>query len=101
MLGRTWGWRNGTCPINDRGLYAGEMPQRGLQRQVQVGNATLTLFRLQDCYDVIAALLAHGKDGIPSCSRCPIRPRRVRQTVESDWDAEVGELRSDSEAWTY
>jgi len=99
VLGRTWGWRGGTCPITDRTRYAPAM--FAVQRQVQIGACTATLFRLQDCYDIIAPLLRDGMDQVPPCSRCPIRPRRVPQTVPSDWDAENQRPLPDSVAWTY
>lgn len=106
VAGRTWGWRGGVCPITDMGLYAGEMPgrgltRRGLQREAQIGGCRATLFRLSDCYQVIANLLQHGQGKIPPCSRCPIRPRRVPQTVPSDWDAQAQRPVLESVAWTY
>jgi aminoglycoside 3-N-acetyltransferase len=101
VLGRTWGWRDGVCPITDQGLYAAQMPRRNLQRQALIGGCTATLFRLSDCFEVIAHLLQHGQGAVPPCSRCPIRPRRVDQTVPSDWDAEMQQPTPDSIAWTY
>ncbi len=106
VLGRTWGWRDGVCPITDEGLYAAEMlprglSRRGLQRTGTIGGCRLTLFRLSDCFEVIANLLQRGQGAVPPCSRCPVRPRRVVQTALSDWDAEAGKLKPDSVAWTY
>jgi aminoglycoside N3'-acetyltransferase len=99
VLGRTWGWRERGCPITDATRYAAAMEP--LQRQVRIGGCTATFFRLQDCYDVIAPLLREGLGKYPPCSRCPVRPRRVPQTVPSDWDADAGQLLPDSVAWTY
>jgi hypothetical protein len=101
VTGRTWGWRGGTCPIDDHVLYAGEMASRGLHRQGLIGACRATLFRLQDCYDVIAEMLERGKDGFPPCRRCPVRPRVVGETVESDWDAVNERPMAGSEAWGY
>ncbi|MHB1356466.1 MAG: AAC(3) family N-acetyltransferase [Anaerolineae bacterium] len=101
VLGRTWGWREGLCPINDAALYREEMAARGLQRVVMIGPCRATLYRLQDGYDVIARMLANGFGSCPPCRTCPIRSRRVEQTVPSDWDAEKQELLPDSEAWNY
>ena len=101
VAGRTWGWRDGVCPITDEGLYAGEMPRRGLQHEAQIGNCRAVLFRLADCFEVIAELLQHGKGDIPPCTLCPIRPRRVPQTVPSDWDPQTQQPVPDSFAWTY
>lgn len=98
---RTWGWREKPCPIDDETRYADEMRQRGLEKEARIGDCRAILFRLEDCFQVVAELLQHGKDGFPPCRRCPIRPRRVPQTVPSDWDDEHQRLRADSEAWSY
>ncbi len=99
--GRTWGYRNGRCPFDDGGGYGEEMAARGLQRQVTVGDSTLTVFRLQDCFEVIAEALRRGKDDFPPCSACPIRPHHGPDTVPSDWDVEGQCLLPDSPAWEY
>ncbi len=99
--GRTWGWRAGICPFTDNLRYAAVMESRGLQKETQIGNCRAILFKLKDCYEVVAEILRRGMDGFPPCVRCSIRPRRVPQTVESDWDAERQTLRPDSIAWTY
>jgi aminoglycoside 3-N-acetyltransferase len=99
VLGRTWGWRGGSCPITDHSRYAPMMEKH--QMQVGIGSCTATLFRLQDCYDVIAPLLRDGLGKYKPCSRCPIRPRQVDQCVPSDWDAEAQRPLPDSAAWTY
>ena len=101
VLGRTWGWRSQRCPINDAAIYREEMETQGLQKTALIGGCRATLFRLDDCYRVVAGLLASGKDGIMPCSRCPIRPRHVAQTVASDWDAATQTLMADSVAWSY
>ncbi|HEY3342081.1 MAG TPA: hypothetical protein VGK81_08690, partial [Anaerolineae bacterium] len=59
------------------------------------------LFRLRDCFDVVAALLARGNGDAPPCGRCAIRPRHVQQTVASDWDTSRQCLMRDSAAWEY
>ena len=99
VMGRTWGWRAGTCPLTDRVAYAPSM--RALQRETRIGNSRVVLFRLEDCFGVIARLLREGEDGFPPCSRCPIQTRRHPRTVETDWDAQNGCLKADSEAWGY
>ena len=101
VAGRTWGWRETDCPINDHALYAEEMRRRGLDVVIQIGGCRATLFRLRDAYEVIAALLRDGKDGHPPCGRCPVRPRRVAATVESDWDDLAGRPLPGSTAWSY
>lgn len=99
VIGRTWGWRNGACPFSDRGRYTDEMC--AVHHQTTIGNATITLYRLQDSYDILAHIFTHGTDGFPPCRQCNIRPRRVRQTVLSDWDAEQQCLLLDSMAHSY
>lgn len=99
LWGRTWGWRESACPLTDATAYREEMQSR--QVETRIGACRVILFRLQDCFDVIAPMLAQGKDGFPPCSRCPIRPRRVPQTVESDWDEVHQRPLPDSVAWEY
>jgi aminoglycoside 3-N-acetyltransferase len=99
VTGRTWGWRGASCPFTDMNRYAEEMAP--LQRSAKIGGSQIIFYRLQDCYAVVADILAHGKSGFPPCSGCPIRPRQVAQTVPSDWNAERGMPHPDSESMTY
>lgn len=99
--GRTWGWRERPCPFTDEGGYYDEMPARGLQREVIVGQSRLILFRLRDCFAVVAEILRTGRHGFPPCSGCPIRPRQIWATVKSDWDEQTQHLLPDSAAWNY
>jgi hydrogenase maturation protease HycI len=101
VTGRTWGWRERGCPLTDAVRYAADMETRGLQRQVAIGSCRATLFRLSDCFAVVAELLQRGRDGYPPCSACPIRPGRVPETTVSDWDDENESLLPGSEAWEY
>jgi len=101
VAGRTWGWRALECPLDDHPRYAAEMQTRGLQRVAQIGACRATFFRLSDCCEVVAMALEHGRDGFPPCAACPIRPRRVAQTVDSDWDEQAGQPLPNSAAWTY
>lgn len=101
VMGRTWGWRENWCPFTDENRYFDLMEACGLQQETQVGGSRFILFRLRDCYGVVAEVLQQGRAGFPSCQQCPIRPRRVAQTVESDWDSETQSLLPTSEAWNY
>ena len=101
VLGRTWGWRNGACPYTDENRYGALMAERGLLRQSVIGECTATLFKLQDCFDVVAKLLQQGGLGFPSCSNCAIRPRVNEHTVESDWDEVTQMIKPTSEGWLY
>ena len=97
--GRTWGWREKNCPFTDEGRYFDEM--QSVQTQTAIGSSTVTLFGLDDCFEIIARILRNGRDGFPPCSQCPIRPRKIEATVNSDWDAEQSVLMPDSAAWDY
>jgi aminoglycoside 3-N-acetyltransferase len=99
VLGRTWGWRERSCPFTDGDRYADRMAAS--QKTVTIGNALCTLYRLHDCFEVVSEILDQGRDGFPPCARCPIRPRQVRQTVASDWDSARKCLLSGSVALTY
>lgn len=101
VMGRTWGWREKLCPLTDGNRYYDRMRERGLQREQWVGQSRLILFRLHDCFEVVAEVLREGRAGFPPCSRCPIRPRTVPETVTSDWDVKGQHLLPGSQAWTY
>ncbi|MCX6019892.1 MAG: AAC(3) family N-acetyltransferase [Chloroflexi bacterium] len=101
VAGRTWGWRNGVCPITDMNRYGRIMHARDLDRRSIIGECHATLFALRDCLTVVSELLRDGLDDIPPCTRCPIRPRTMSATVESDWDEDTQQPRADSTCWTY
>jgi aminoglycoside 3-N-acetyltransferase len=101
VQGRTWGWRNGSCPFTDENRYADVMQSRGLHRQAKIGECTATLFKMRDCFDVVSEILQNGRDGFPPCAGCPIRPRVIERTVESDWDEATQMPKPDSVAWTH
>ena len=101
VMGRTWGWRERACPITDQVLYSAEMEARAMYITTQIGNCQAILFRLRDCFEVVAGCLRDGMQGFPPCSACPIRPRRTPETIESDWNSQTGKLRPDSTAWEY
>lgn len=101
VQGRTWSWRDRGCPITDGTRYGPLMATRSLQSETRIGACRAVLFRLRDCFDLIAELLRTGVDGFPPCSGCPIRPRSGRTTVPSDWDDQQHCLTPDSPAWAY
>ena len=101
VMGRTWGWRNARCPINDAAIYADIMQQKSLHTQMQIGQATATFFKLDDCFNVVAELLRDGTTQFPPCSHCAIRPRTVAATLESDWDDQTQQPTTDAIAWAY
>ena len=101
VMGRAWGWRDGSCPLTRGGQYHREMHARGLDKTRLIRNSHLTLFRLQDCFEIAARILRNGAEGFPPCDRCPIRPGRNAWTVQSDWDAQTQRPLPDSVSWTY
>jgi len=101
VIGRTWGWRAAACPINDPAIYEAEFHAHDIVRTAFIGSCRATLYRLQEGYPLIARLLAEGYQGNPPCRECLIRPRTVRRTVPSDWDAASGRLLPGSQAWGY
>ncbi|MBO4633711.1 MAG: AAC(3) family N-acetyltransferase [Lentisphaeria bacterium] len=81
---RTWGWRAQTCPdcpANQTVLIFDTLRQHGKIREVMLGNACLTLFRLADYRNVYEALLRKV-----NCKKRKVRPRVCSATVKSDWD---------------
>jgi aminoglycoside 3-N-acetyltransferase len=94
---RTWGYRGAGCPISDPNEHVDrEMERRGLHRRAQVGDSTLTLFRLSDFFGLLAGMLREGYAGHPPCSECPVRPNPTEFDVPSDWDDEKQDLLPDS-----
>ena len=98
---RTWGWRETGCRITDKDAYHEQLEIRGLVRRGRIGSCETCLMKLSDCFEVVAEALTDGIDGCPPCSRCPIRPRKVASTTESDWDPRAARLKPDSAAWGY
>ena len=96
---RTWGWRNGTCPISDKGIYLNEMKKRGLITEGKIGNAQTLVFKMKDCRKVIEEFFKGKIKGIAGCKSCSIRPRIVPATRESDWDAKNKRVRPDTTAF--
>lgn len=96
VMGRTWGYRAGICPLSDRAYYARVMARKELHKQARIGKSKLTLFQLEKCYRVLSRLFAEGTPSLPPCSKCPIRPRKNKHTVPSDWDQDAGRLKPDS-----
>lgn len=101
VTGRTWGWRECNCPIDEPARYRGQMEERGMIHETMIGDCNAILFRYSDCFEVVAGLLHDGYGPHPPCRNCPTRPRSVAATVVSDWDPERGVPRPDSSAWQY
>jgi aminoglycoside 3-N-acetyltransferase len=99
--GRTWSYRSAKCPINDTARYAQLMKDKGLERTTTIGNSLITLFKLQECQDLILELLKGGIDDSPPCHRCPIRPNFKEPYISSDWDPTTNSLLPTSVSWSY
>jgi len=94
---RTWGYRGSRCPISDPSEYVDrEMEQRGLHQRAQIGESTVTLFRLRDFYELLAGMLCEGHAGYPPCRQCPVRPNPTDYDAPSDWDDDANDLTPDS-----
>lgn len=98
---RTWAWREKNCPFTDQGRYHEVIEARGLQQEIMIGQSKVILFRLRDCFAVVAEIFREGKDGFPPCSGCAIRPRQMERTVASDWDQAGQCLSADSAAHNF
>jgi aminoglycoside 3-N-acetyltransferase len=86
VMHRTWGWREGGCPLTDSGEYIEiVMEKRKLQKKGYIGKSLVTYFRLLDLLKVILDMLDNGYADYPACSGCSIRPRIVNETCPSDW----------------
>jgi hypothetical protein len=77
------------------------MEAGNVHKTTMIGKSEVLLFKLEDCFKVIAENLEKGKRGIPPCSACPIRPYKSSHGVPSDWDDEKDCLKPDSGAWNY
>lgn len=78
----TWGWRERSCPITDENRYGAALMVSGAVRERTIGQARCLLVSMHDCHTVVSRLLHHGLPPYPPCSKCPIRPRRVKWTVQ-------------------
>lgn len=88
QLNRTWGWRENSCPRTESGkLIETELEKAGAQIKENIGNCRVTFLKVWDCLEAVWRLLDRGDDGSPVCPRCPIRPRKVKASVLSDWNA--------------
>lgn len=99
--GRTWSFRSAPCPITDRILYARVMRDRGLERNTTIARSHVTLFKLQECLEVVLEMLQRGVGEAPPCHRCPVRPLTGFPAVASDWDRTNNTLLPSSSARDY
>ncbi len=96
---RTWLWRNASCPITDQGqLYYAGMRAAGTLRELMIGTARVSCFRMADCRAELEPYLAGEHAGL-GCAGCTIRPNSAADTVCSDWDAEAQRIRDGSTAY--
>ena len=87
---RGWAWRNGKC----RGFRQDEifefLREHHLLSELMLGRSHLRLFKLSDYRKAYSRLLL---DPVSGCKGCLVCPRKVKQTVESDWDTEMDQLK--------
>ncbi|MBQ7696529.1 MAG: AAC(3) family N-acetyltransferase [Lentisphaeria bacterium] len=92
---RGWGWRKGPCRALRHKEIWEFMRSQGALREMMLGRSHLLLFKLADYRTAYARLLTAPENG---CAGCPVRPRQVPRTVESDWDEKTRTLK-ESEAF--
>jgi len=97
---RTWGWRDGICEITDKAAYLDYMIKHNLLKKGKIGNASVFVIDMKTCRTVIEKFLSGSIKGYPGCKKCNIKPRKVLQTVESDWDDVNESVKPDSTAFT-
>ncbi|HJN17571.1 MAG TPA: AAC(3) family N-acetyltransferase [Armatimonadota bacterium] len=96
---RSWGYRASACPISDPHEHIDVMMDvADLHKHSRIGGAITTLFKLEDCFNVLADMLRTGHAGFPPCTDCPVRPAASAHDVETDWDDESDALLPDAEA---
>ncbi|MDD2710788.1 MAG: AAC(3) family N-acetyltransferase [Verrucomicrobiae bacterium] len=95
---RTWGWRDGGCPVVEKGRPYEWMRKKGLLKEGKVGEAPVMVLKLKDYR---RALEPYFKGEIPgfSCKTCKTRIRKVAGTRPSDWDAKSQRVRPDTKAF--
>ena len=82
---RGCGWRNGPCRALRYPEIFGFLREHDMLSEIMIGRCHLVRFLLSDYRRAYSRLLTAETEG---CCECPVRPRQVRQTVESDWDFE-------------
>ncbi len=95
---RTWGWRDGGCPITDKGRFYEWMRSRKMIREGKIGEANVMVFKMKDFRRALEPYF-YGKVKGFGCKKCPVRPRKVSATRPSDWDASKKSVRKDTTAF--
>ncbi len=93
---RGWGWRAGECQAFRPDEIFGFMRGNQMLSELMIGRCHLMLFKLSDYRQAYTRLLMNSATG---CKNCPIQPRKVKQSVVSDWNMEKDMLKS-SDAFT-
>ena len=93
---RGWSWRTGNCRALRHGEIFDYMRERGMLSECMLGYSHLILFKLSAYRESYSRLLLAEENG---CKGCRVRMREVEQSVESDWDAERGCLKT-TDAYT-
>ncbi len=101
VKGRTWSFRANPCPITDKLIYTSRMKERRLERTGTIGLSQVTLFKLDDCLEVVLELLQNGIGDVPPCHQCLIRPLTGTAAATSDWDHVKNKLLPSSSSWEF
>ena len=94
---RTWGWRGGTCQAYNRKAIFDYLRKHNLITEVMVRHSIWQYFKLSDYRKAYEKTVLRGKFG---CMQCSVLPRKVANTVVSDWDNTKKCVRSRTSAFT-
>lgn len=80
---RGWGWRNGECRALRHNEIFSYMRDNNSLHECMLGYCHLMLFKLSAYRESYSRLLLADENG---CAGCQVRPRKVAQSLPSDWD---------------
>ena len=95
---RTWGWRDGQCPIADHGKFYEWMRNRKMIREGKISDANVMVFYMKDFRRALEPYF-YGKVKGFGCKKCGVRPRKVSASCPSDWDTKKQRVRPDTTAF--
>jgi aminoglycoside N3'-acetyltransferase len=95
---RTWGWRDGQCPIVKYGKFYEWMRKRRMIKENKIGEADVMVFNMKDFRKALEPYF-YGKVKGFGCKKCGVRPRKVPASCLSDWDGKKRHVRPDSAAF--
>lgn len=93
---RGWSWRATPCRADDFDIMYQYMREQDTLAELMLGMCHMRFFKLADFREAYEKRLS---DPVTGCAGCPSRPRQVRQSVGSDWDAEQDCVLADTNAF--